>query len=42
MKENIIPDDATLKLIIRTYDENVREYLLGATRRIGCQHETTQ
>ncbi|WP_454829927.1 M20 family metallopeptidase [Paraburkholderia xenovorans] len=35
-KENIIPDDATLKLNVRTYDEDVREYMLSAIRRICC------
>ncbi|MGF6701409.1 amidohydrolase [Paraburkholderia sp. MM5496-R1] len=35
-KENIIPDDATLKLNMRTYDDDVREYMLGAIRRICC------
>ncbi|WP_321963661.1 M20 family metallopeptidase [Paraburkholderia sp. J7] len=35
-KENIIPDDATLKLNMRTFDEDVREYMLGAIRRICC------
>ena len=35
-KENIIPDDATLKLNVRSYDEDVREYMLGAIRRICC------
>ena len=35
-KENIIPDDATLKLNVRTFDEDVREYMLGAIRRICC------
>lgn len=35
-KENIIPDDATLKLNIRTYDENVREHVLSAVKRICC------
>lgn len=35
-KENIIPDDATLKLNVRTYDEDVRDYMLGAIRRICC------
>jgi len=35
-KENIIPDDATLKLNMRTFDEDVREYMLGAVRRICC------
>ncbi|WP_277621046.1 hypothetical protein [Paraburkholderia monticola] len=41
MKENIIPDDATLKPNMHTYDEDVREYMLDAIRRIGCQPETT-
>jgi metal-dependent amidase/aminoacylase/carboxypeptidase family protein len=35
-KENIIPDDATLKLNIRTYDEGGREHVLSAVRRICC------
>jgi hippurate hydrolase len=35
-KENIIPDDATIKLNIRTYDEPVREHMLEAIRRICC------
>jgi len=35
-KENIIPDDATIKLNMRTFDEDVREYMLGAIRRICC------
>lgn len=35
-KENIIPDDATLKLNIRTYDEGVREHVLSAVTRICC------
>jgi len=35
-KENIIPDDATLKLNIRTYDEDVRERVLSAVTRICC------
>ena len=35
-KENIIPDDATLKLNIRTYDEDVREHVLSAVKRICC------
>lgn len=35
-KENIIPDDATLKLNMRTFDEDVCEYMLGAIRRICC------
>lgn len=35
-KENIIPDDATLKLNLRTYDERVRSHMLQAVRRICC------
>lgn len=35
-KENIIPDDATLKLNLRTYDEGVRTHMLQAVRRICC------
>ncbi len=35
-KENIIPDDATIKLNIRTYDEAIREHMLQAIRRICC------
>ncbi|OWT65842.1 M20 family metallopeptidase [Candidimonas nitroreducens] len=35
-KENIIPDDATLKLNIRTYDEDVRATMLSAVKRICC------
>lgn len=35
-KENIIPDNATLKLNMRTYDEDVRDYMLGAIKRICC------
>ena len=35
-KENIIPEDATLKLNIRTYDEGVREHILSAVKRICC------
>lgn len=37
-KENIIPDDATIKLNMRTYDEGVREHMLGAVRRV-CRAE---
>lgn len=33
-KENIIPDDATLKLNIRTFDDNVRDHILSAVKRI--------
>lgn len=36
--ENIIPDDATIKLNIRTYDEDVNSYMLGAIKRI-CDAE---
>jgi amidohydrolase len=35
-KENIIPDDATLKLNIRTYNDAVREHMLSAVKRICC------
>jgi len=35
-KDNIIPDDATIKLNMRTFDDDVREYMLGAIRRICC------
>ena len=35
-KENIIPDDATIKLNMRTYDDGVREHMLAAVRRICC------
>lgn len=35
-KENIIPGEATLKLNIRTYDENVRDTMLSAVKRICC------
>jgi hippurate hydrolase len=35
-KENIIPDDATLKINIRTFDEEVREHMLQAIRRVCC------
>ncbi|HET7655507.1 MAG TPA: M20/M25/M40 family metallo-hydrolase, partial [Luteimonas sp.] len=31
-KENIIPEQATLKLNMRTYDEGVREHMLGAVK----------
>jgi hippurate hydrolase len=37
-KENIIPDEATIKLNIRTYDEDVRDHMLKAVRRI-CRAE---
>ncbi|MBS0477134.1 MAG: amidohydrolase, partial [Proteobacteria bacterium] len=35
-KENIIPDDATIKLNLRTFDEDTREYMLKSIRRICC------
>ncbi|WP_038054208.1 amidohydrolase, partial [Thermomonas fusca] len=35
-KENIIPDDATIKLNMRTYDEGVRTHMLQAVKRICC------
>lgn len=35
-KENIIPDEATLKLNIRTYDDTVRDTMLSAIKRICC------
>ena len=39
IKENIIPDDATLKLNIRTFDEGVRDHILSAVKRI-CRAES--
>lgn len=38
-KENIIPDDATIKLNVRTYDEDVRKHVLSAIDRI-CRAES--
>lgn len=35
-KENIIPDDATIKLNIRTFDDSVRDHILSAVKRICC------
>lgn len=35
-KENIIPDDATIKLNVRTFNEDTREYMLRSIRRICC------
>lgn len=35
-KENIIPDDATIKLNMRTYDEGVGTHMLQAVKRICC------
>ena len=37
-KENIIPDDATIKLNMRTYNEDVRDHMLNAVKRI-CRAE---
>jgi amidohydrolase len=33
-KENIIPEEATLKLNIRTFDDGVRDHILSAVKRI--------
>lgn len=33
-KENIIPDEATLKVNVRTYDEKIRQQVLAAIERI--------
>ena len=38
-KENIIPDDATLKLNLRTYDQAVRARMLESVKRI-CRAES--
>lgn len=35
-KENIIPDDATLKLNIRTFNDGVKDHILSAVKRICC------
>ena len=35
-KENIIPEDATLKLNIRTFNEGVKDHILSAVKRICC------
>ena len=35
-KENIIPDDATIKLNMRTFSEDTREHMLKSIRRICC------
>ena len=35
-KENIIPDDATIKLNMRTFDEDTRKHMLKSIRRICC------
>jgi hippurate hydrolase len=34
-KENVIPDEATLKLNVRTFDEGVRKRVLAAIKRIA-------
>lgn len=39
IKENIIPNDATLMLNIRTFNEGVRDHILSAVKRI-CQAES--
>ncbi|MBB2148120.1 amidohydrolase [Pedobacter gandavensis] len=36
VKENIIPEDATLKLNIRTFNDGVRDHILSAVKRICC------
>jgi hippurate hydrolase len=33
-KENVIPDDAVIKLNVRTFDEGVRKHILAAIERI--------
>src|SRR5689334_13688980 len=33
-KENVIPDEAVIKLNVRTFDENVRKHVLEAIKRI--------
>jgi hippurate hydrolase len=33
-KENVIPDEATIKLNVRTFDDGVREHVLDAIKRI--------
>jgi len=35
-KENVIPDDATLKLNIRTFDEDVRSHIMASIKRVCC------
>lgn len=35
-KENIIPEDATIKLNIRTFDEGVKDHIMSAVKRICC------
>ena len=33
-KENVIPDEALIKLNVRTFDEGVRKHVLAAIKRI--------
>ena len=33
-KENVIPDDAVIKLNVRTFDEHVRQHVLDAIKRV--------
>jgi hippurate hydrolase len=41
-KENIIPDDATIKLNVRTFNEETRELMLASIRRIcGAECEAS-
>ncbi|ADY52017.1 amidohydrolase [Pseudopedobacter saltans DSM 12145] len=35
-KENIIPEDATIKLNIRTFNDSVKDHILSAVKRICC------
>ncbi|MCP2045299.1 M20 family metallopeptidase [Pontibacter sp. HSC-36F09] len=35
-KENIIPEEATLKLNIRTFNDSVKDHILSAVKRICC------
>jgi hippurate hydrolase len=35
-KENVIPDDATLKLNIRTFNEDVRSHIIASVKRVCC------
>lgn len=35
-KENIIPEDAIIKLNIRTFNDEVKEHILSAVKRICC------
>jgi hippurate hydrolase len=34
-KENVIPDEALIKLNVRTYDEGIRKHVLGAIERMA-------